>query len=314
MEPELLATHEAANPPDEAENQPDGEFRTRPLDERGTQALRTRHPSPQDEAHSGRGISVRKTSGRGIPRLRTRHPKTSGRGTSRPPDEAPQDLRTRHPKTSGRGTEALSGRGKMASGRLRIAPAAQPKHSHTFGGWKKARRTRAPTLGRKKPRRARRSSSAMTKMFGSRRDVISGQRIKSFHRRKPYRRCNPPFQRPMDFNGRKGRGQHKRTAGRRHAHSRVTHDGDSKEKTADGHATWTVTHPADSDRDSAKKTVDGHASRTATHPADTFQEPGQGTQESGSSRREVVGVYGTSKPEAEARKPTSSFPLCDKVK
>ncbi len=56
--------------------------------------------------------------------------------------------------------------------RLRIAPAVQPKHSHTSGG--KASKTRAPTLRRKKkPRRARHSSSA--KMHGSRRDVsLSG--------------------------------------------------------------------------------------------------------------------------------------------
>ncbi len=79
---------------------------------------------------------------------------------------------------------------------------------------------------------------------------------------------------------------------------------------ATGHATWIVTYPADRDRDSVKKTTDGHATRAATHPADTFQEPGQGIQESGLSRKEVVGVHGTSnirKPSRKLSRKPSSF-------
>ncbi len=125
MEPDLLATHEAANPPDEElriENLPNWEFRTRPPDERGTKDL-WMNEAPEDlweeapedrqeEAPEDLQEEAREDLQAEAPKdLREEAPEWE----EAPQVEAPKALRMRQrrphdetPKPSGRGTQALS--------------------------------------------------------------------------------------------------------------------------------------------------------------------------------------------------------------
>ncbi len=184
-----------------------------------------RHPRPQDEAP--------KTSGQGIQAHRKRHPSPSGRdemAPGQPPAELRMGSHTHRqipaPRKPGK-RDAIDfslyrpqqSQCRNGNGNILYNPLLPPETSKDSSS---CSAETEPNLGEERrltePElqlwggRSRQPSS--TKMHGSRRDVSVDRRMKSFLRRKPYRRRKPPFQRHMEVKGRKGRRRQNRTAGR----------------------------------------------------------------------------------------------------